>query len=227
MKVKVIVIDADHTLHEFDKKKKERAYREFYKYLSKKLNIQQEIIGKFFLETVGEIKESKNPKERKREYSLKKTLDKLGLEYSEEIIINSLKIFWNELLNSIIVKEGVIEFLEKYKDSYTIGIFTDEFKEIVEKKLEKVFGKWKKYFKFLITPEITNEMKPSEKYYDKILEITNVKEKEVAVFGNSWEKDLRIAKDKGIFTVLISNKKKGFPDIFVKDFKELDEKKIF
>ncbi|HIE41419.1 MAG TPA: HAD family hydrolase, partial [Candidatus Aenigmarchaeota archaeon] len=129
--------------------------------------------------------------------------------------------------NEIIVKEGVIEFLEKYKDSYTIGIFTDEFKEIVEKKLEKVFGKWKKYFKFLITPEITNEMKPSEKYYDKILEITNVKEKEVAVFGNSWEKDLRIAKDKGIFTVLISNKKKGFPDIFVKDFKELDEKKIF
>ena len=149
-----------------------------------------------------------------------KTLDKLGVEYSEELIKDALKIFWEEVLNTVTPKNGVIEFVEKHKDKCII-VFTDEFREIVEKKLEKIFGNWKKYFRFLITPEITKEMKPSEKYYEKILEITKAKPEEIIVIGDSWKRDLKIAREIGMKTVLISEEKQGNPDIFVKDFKDL------
>jgi len=221
-KYKVIAVDADNTLYELNAKP---AYERFFSYLSEKLNINRDILEKTFLEVVGQVKKSKNPEERKREYSLKKTLDKLGVKYSEELIKESLKIFWDEVLNTITPKNGVIEFIEKHKDKYII-VFTDEFKEIVEKKLEKAFGDWRKYFRYLITPEVTKEMKPSEKYYKKILEITKAKPEEIIVIGDSWEKDLKIAKDMGMKTVLISEEKQGDPDVFVKDFKELEQKRI-
>lgn len=224
MQIKVIAIDADHTLYELDTK---LAYEKFFSYLSEKLNVKREILEKSFLETLEEVKKSKKPEERRREYCLKKTLDKLGVKYSDEVVLSSLRIFWVEVLNSLAPKNGVIEFVQKYKDKYTIGIFTDEFREIVERKLEKVFGNWKECFKFLITPEATKEMKPSEKYYERILEITKARAEEVAVIGDSWERDLKIAKEKGMITVLVSNEKEGSPDIFVKDFKELEKKKVF
>ena len=223
MKIKAIAIDADHTLYELNTK---TAYEKFFSYLSGKLNVNRNILEKTFLEITEQVKKSKNPEERKREYCLKKTLDKLGIEYSEELIKDALKIFWEEVLNTITPKNGVIEFVEKHKDKYII-VFTDEFREIVEKKLEKIFGNWKKYFRFLITPEITKEMKPSEKYYEKILEITKAKPEEIIVIGDSWERDLKIAKEMGMKTVLISEEKQGFPEIFVKDFKELEKNKLF
>lgn len=224
MQIKVIAMDADHTLYELDTK---IAYKRFFLYLSEKLNVKREILEKTFLETLEEVKKSKKPKERRREYCLKKTIDKLGVKYSDEVVPNSLRIFWDEVLNSLVPKRGVIEFVQKYKEKYTIGVFTEEFRKVIEEKLEKVFGNWKKSFKFLITSEDTEEMKPSEKYYEKILEITKVRAEDVVVIGDSWKKDLKIAKEKRMITVLVSNEKEGSPNIFVKDFKELDEKKVF
>lgn len=220
MKIKVIAIDADHTLYEIFT---EKAYEKFFSYLSKELDIEAETLKEVFFEKLEEIKKLKEPEKRRREYCLKKTLEKLNVKYSQDIISSSLKIFWNEVLNSLKPKKGVIDFVEKCSKNYILGVFTDEFKEIVEEKLEKVFGNWKEYFKFLITPEDVGEMKPSEKYYEKTLEITKARAEEIAVIGDSWERDLKIAKEKGMVTILIAEKKEGNPDFFVKDFEELEK----
>ncbi len=224
MEIKVIAIDADHTLYELDTKV---AYEKFFSFLSHALNISRESIQETFEKILDEIKKSKEPEKRRREYCLELALKELNVKYTKEIVTDSLKIFWNEVIKSLVLKKGVLEFVEAYKKKYILGVFTDEFRKIVEPKLRKVFGNWENYFRFLITPEVTGEMKPSRKYYEAIIEQTNVLPEEIAVIGDSWERDLKLAKDMGFFTVLISEKKEGNPDIFVKDFEELMEKKVF
>ncbi len=225
MKIKAIFFDADHTLYEIPESAKKKAYEKFFSFLSKELKIPRENLEKTFFEVIEKVKKSKKPEKRRREYCLKKVLEKLGVEENENTNNKALEIFWEEILKGIKPKKGVLEFIQEMKKRYILGIFTDEFCRIVEKKLEKIFGNRKKYFKFLITPELTREMKPSLKFYEKILELTKLKPEEILVVGDSWERDLALAKKIGMKTALIAKERAGKPEYFAKNFEEF--RKLF
>jgi putative hydrolase of the HAD superfamily len=220
-KLKVIAFDADHTLYEIETKE---AYEKMFAYLSEVIGIEKAKIEEVFrseLEKLLSSANAKDPEKRRREYVILKTAEVLGVSIEKKEIENSLEIFWNSVLESLTPKEGVVEFLEYFKDRIIMGVFTDEFREIVTRKLHKAFGEWQNYFRFLITPEDTGEMKPSLNYYTKILELTKERPESILVVGDSWERDLKLAKEIGMKTALVSEKYQGMPDFFVKDFHEL------
>ncbi len=221
-KIRAVVCDADHTLYKLSS---QEAYSKMFSFLSEKTGIKKCVIEITFKDELKKLlssPEAKNPEKRKRDNFLKYILNKLNVEVSENEIIKAIEIFWNDVCKTLEPNESVFEFLEKTgKRGITLGVFTDEFRKNLIKKLNRVFGEWEKYFDFLITPEDTGEMKPSEKYYEKILEITRCSPEKILVIGDSWERDLMLAKQYGMITVLISEKYEGDPDIYAKDFCEL------
>ena len=221
-KIRAIVCDADHTLYKLSS---QEAYSKMFSFLSQKTGIKKCVIEITFKEEMRKLlssTEAKNPEKRKRDNFLKYVLNKLNVELPENEIRKVIEMFWNEACKTLKPNECVFEFLEKTrKKGITLGVFTDEFRENLIKKLNRVFGEWKRYFDFLITPEDTGEMKPSEKYYEKILEITRCSSEKILVIGDSWERDLMLAKQYGMITVLISEKYEGNPDIYAKSFCEL------
>ncbi len=221
-KIRAVVCDADHTLYKLSS---QEAYSKMFSFLSQKTETKKRVIEITFKEELRKLlssPEAKNPEKRKRDNFLKYVLNKLNVELPENEIRKVIEMFWNEVCKTLEPNECVFIFLEKTrKRGITLGVFTDEFRENLVKKLNRIFGEWKRYFDFLITPEDTGEMKPSEKYYEKILEITRCSSEEILVIGDSWERDLMLAKQYGMITVLISEKYEGNPDIYVKSFCEL------
>jgi len=220
--IRAVVCDADHTLYELSS---QEAYSKMFSFLSEKTGIKKCVIEITFKEELRKLlssPEAKNPEKRKRDNFLKHVLNKLNVKFSENEMKRAIEIFWDEVCKTLEPNECVYDFLEKTKKKgITLGIFTDEFRENLIRKLNKVFGEWERYFDFLITPEDTGEMKPSEKYYEKILKITKHSSEKILVIGDSWERDLMFAKQYGMITVLISEKYEGNPDIYAKNFCEL------
>lgn len=204
--IKAIIFDADGTLY---KVKTEKAYKKMFLWLDNKTGINSEKLEKKFKEIVNEILNSdpKNPAKRKRKYSLKKTLTHFNIK--SELTEEALQIFWNQIIKDLEFSEETKQIIEKLNKKYILVIASEEFKENLELKLNKIFSDYKKYFSLLVTPELTNEMKPSEKFYQIALERLNLKPEEFLVIGDNWQKDLELAKNLGMKTILINKEKEG------------------
>ncbi len=212
--VKAIFFDADGTL--YDLKLKE-CYDKMFEEISKRSDVAKDLVEKVFYEELEKVKKINEPQKRKREYLMEIVFEKLRIKEDVSYFLN---IFWDCVLKNLKKKEGLDEFLKECKNREIIlGIFSEEFEQWLIKKIEKITDK--NIFSYFITPEITGSMKPSEFFYEKILEFTGFNPKEIMVVGDSWEKDLKLAKNYGMFTVLISEKPEGNPDIIVKNYKEL------
>lgn len=220
--IRAVVCDADHTLYKLSS---QEAYSKMFSFLSEKTGIKKCVIEITFKKEREKLlfsTEAKNPEKRERKNFLKYVLNKLNVKLPENEIRKAIEMFWGEVCKTLEPNDCVYDFLEKIKKKgITLGVFTDEFRENLIRKLNKVFGEWERYFDFLITPEDTGEMKPSEKYYEKILEITRYSPEKILVIGDSWEKDLMLAKQYGMITILVSEKYEGNPDIYAKSFCEL------
>ena len=198
--IKVIVFDADNTLYKVNAK---NAYEKMFEFLSKKTGVEKALLKEKWEKILSKVKHSKNPEKRTREYSLNLLLKEFGIQTPErEIIEKALKIFWSTVAEELkpLIDKREVENLSK---KYTLVIASDEFRKPLEIKLSAVFGDWRKYFRFLITPEDAREMKPSQKYYRIVLEKLNVKPKEVLVVGDSLHRDLLPAKEMGMKTATL------------------------
>mgnify|MGYP006268202655 CR=1 FL=1 len=70
-------------------------------------------------------------------------------------------------------------------------------------------------------PEDVKTMKPSKKYYELVIKKTNLRDNEIIVVGDSWERDLKPAKDIELKTVLLSNIRNGSPNYFIEDITKI------
>ena len=203
--IKAILFDADNTLY---KVHKEKAYEEMLKFLFKKLNVHETTVRKKYEEIIADVKKHNDPKKRQREYSLSLLLKEFGSN-DPRIIKEALDIFWKYVLKDleVLIANDKIKDLSK---KYTLAIASDEFRKSLEMKLDKIFGDWKKYFKFLITPEDTNEMKPSMKYYEMALIKFKMRQDEILIVGDSLERDIEPAIRFGLKALL--------PEDFTKEF---------
>ena len=219
--LKALIFDADNTLY---KSNKEQAYGEMYRFLSKKTGIDQDKIKSVHKRIIESVKSSSVPTMRRYDYSLNLALEEMGIENANKLAREAVGLFWKNILNDLTATPGTLDSIKDLKKYFRLVIATDEFPDIVDKKLRKVFGQWKEYFDFVITPEDVGIMKPSKTYYTLVLQRLGVSNNEVAVIGDSWYRDLQPAAELGMTTVLIAQKKEGKPDIWLKSMEGITDK---
>jgi putative hydrolase of the HAD superfamily len=209
--IKAIFFDADNTLYKLNSK---RAYQNLFGYLSQKIKIPPKKIEKKWqgiLDSVlNDSKKSLSSHYRHRLYPIKETLKFYGFnkKKSELITKKSLNKFFDDLAEDMKFEKNLKNLIKELKKKYKLIIFTEEFKEYLPKKLNRIFGDWKKYFLFAVTPNIIKTMKPSEKYFRYGLKKLKLKPSEVIVIGDSLERDIVPAKKMGIKTFHIKQKGK-------------------
>jgi putative hydrolase of the HAD superfamily len=207
--IKAIFFDADNTLYKLNSK---RAYQNLFGYLSEESEISPKKIKKKWQEILDEIlnnpKKSMSPHYRHRLYLIKETLKFFGFSQkkSETLAKKAMNKFFDDLVQDIKFEKNLKNLIKELKKKYKLIIFTEEFKGYLSKKLNKIFGNWKKYFLFAITPDTIETMKPSEKYFRYALKKLKLKPSEVIVIGDSLERDIIPAKRIGIKTFQVEQK---------------------
>lgn len=204
--LKAIIFDADGTLY---KVKNKRAYLLAADFLRAKTHISSEKIYKEWKETVEKIKSSpadlSNPAKRQRQYTLEKTLLALGAKKNVKSLAHkALKIFWDAIIEDLEIFPASEKTIKNLSRDYMLVVASEEFRENLIMKLNRVFGSWEKYFKFLITPEDTGIMKPSGKYCLLATKKLNLLPGEALAVGDSEERDLAPAKKLGLKTLELS-----------------------
>ena len=207
--IKAIFFDADNTLYKLNSK---RAYQKLFKYLSQEIKTPPKNIKKKWQEILDNIldnpEKSLSPYYRNRLYPIKKTLKFYGLseKKAEALSKKALNKFFDAIVEDIKFEKNLKELIKELKKRHKLIIFTEEFKKYLPKKLNRIFGDWKKYFLFAITPDKVKTMKPSEKYFRYGLKKLKLKPPEVIVIGDSLERDIVMAKKIGIKTFRIKQK---------------------
>lgn len=160
--------------------------------------------------------------------SAKYLIENYNLEISLEEIKNRFyEIVKYKYENTIYLKEGVVEFLEKCKkNNIKMAILTAsnrEISEIVLKRLDIL-----KYFDFIMTTEEENLTKKDEKIYIRALKKLNASIKETAIFEDMLY-SLEISNSIGIMTIGVFDKSsikdiekiKKNSNLFIYSFKDL------
>lgn len=160
--------------------------------------------------------------------SAKYLIENYNLEISLEEIKNRFyEIVKYKYENTIYLKEGVEEFLEKCKkNNIKMAILTAsnrEISEIVLKRLDIL-----KYFEFIMTTEEENLTKKDEGIYIKALKKLNSSIKETAIFEDMLY-SLEISNSIGIMTIGVFDKSsikdiekiKKTSNLFIYSFKDL------
>jgi putative hydrolase of the HAD superfamily len=199
--IKAILFDADYTLYQIQSNP---AYDALYSFLGMSLHLSQEKIRAAHRAQIDKVKNSKDPEKRRYAFALTWALEHLGAPNSEGLAEQALVLFWEEIVANLSWESDILDTFGALKKKYRLAIASDECPENLERKLNKVFGKWPDFFEFLITPRETGEMKPSMLYYQLALRKLGLKPAEVLVVGDSLERDIRPAQAWGCHAWLVS-----------------------
>jgi len=207
--IKAIIFDADGTLYGV---RTERAYRAAADLLEIHTGVKADKILAEWKNTIKKIKSNasdvQDAGKRDRRYALKKTLEALELqsENADKIVGKMMDIFWRTAIEDLEVSSFCLSAVKELDKKYVLAVASEEFKENLVRKLNRAFGSWEKYFKFLVTPEDTGAMKPSEKYYIEVMKKLNLSPPEILAVGDSEERDIAPAKKLGIKTLIFNFK---------------------
>jgi len=219
--IKAIIFDADKTLYSINT---EGAYAELYKYIASQVDDNITKIRDRHKELKESVKHELDPKKRNYEYPISILLSEYDKD-TKDIIREAMRIFWDKIIDDLEETPTTIITILELKDKYALAITSDEFRPVLEKKLERIFRSHIDSFSFIITPEDTGTMKPSKTYYELALKKLKVKPEEAIVVGDSYQRDLAPAKTLGIKTVLLANTedsdKDGNPDFRINKMIEL------
>lgn len=221
--IKAIIFDADNTLY---KVRNEKAYDAMFSILEKETGKKAGALKRAWKEIVAGILNSgdRSLKSRSREYSLGLLLEKSGISdkmRAGKITDSALSAFWKEILLDLDSGNETKRALSALKEKYILAVASDEFRKYLELKLNRAFGDWRRYFKFVVSAEDAGELKPSENFSKRCLRLLKMEPSDVLFVGDSWERDLEPAKRLGLATVLVADEKNGAPDYFVKNIDEL------
>ncbi len=219
--IKAIIFDADKTLYNINT---EGAYSELYKYIASQVDDSITKIRNRHKELKDSVKKEMDPKKRSYEYPITILLSEYDKD-TKDIIQEAMRIFWDRIIEDLEETPTSIITVLELKDKYTLAIASDEFRPVLDKKLERIFRSHIDSFSFIITPEDTGTMKPSKAYYEIALKKLKVHPNEAIVVGDSYLRDLAPAKSLGIKTVLLchtkDSDKDGNPDYRIKKMIEL------
>ncbi|MBI2040978.1 MAG: HAD-IA family hydrolase [DPANN group archaeon] len=219
---KAIIFDADKTLYSPNTSS---AYDAQFTYLEKEFNIEKTLLLSAYKTKISTIILSgiRDLKQRSREFSIAETLKQFGIKTDNKIINTSIDIFWQNVLSQMNFSEQASALLEGLKKKYLLAVFSDEYKNNLHAKLSKLLGNWENYFKFALSCEDAGELKPSSNYYKKILDKLALEPKNIMIIGDSWRRDLELAKQIGFKTVLLTDVPEGNADFYINNIIQIKD----
>lgn len=113
---------------------------------------------------------------------------KINAANAEEISQKYLEIYMNQCFTFPNIKQ-ILEYL---KPKYELGILSNGFANIQERKLHNL--KLTAYFKYFIYSGEVGAMKPYPKIFQEAMRIANARAHEIAYIGDSYEDDIKGAK---------------------------------
>lgn len=209
-----IFFDADNTLYP-SRRAARKADLKVMKYLATQTSYQPKRLYQYWREKiVKKLRESKIPRERRRQYSYQKLIRQFKLKKSAK---KAFLIFRTELIQSLKVSPYLKPILAKLP-GYKKVVVSEDNRDLLAFKLKKLdLGK---YFDLVIAAETIGVMKPSPLYFQYGLEKLKLFPQEVVMIGDEWEKDLKVAFDLGLRTI-IWGKEDRRAHRSIKDFREL------
>ena len=192
-----VIFDLDNTLYDYDVCNK-KAIEKVADYIGYKGNFNKiyvEVTKKYKLET-GNTAASHN-----RFNYFKWIKEHLKLDFS---LTKVNDLFWETYISHMELFEGVIDFLNFLKNNnIKIGLLTDFQTEYQYRKLEKLGIL--EYFDVIVTSEEVGIEKPSTKGFQYCLSKLGELPGKTIMIGDSMERDIKGAKDTGIYPIKFSN----------------------
>ena len=220
----VVVLDADNTLYP-TKRAARAGYTALYEFVSERTGISKQKLKRTHKRIIQGLQTSHNPSKRSKKYSIMLLLEELT---PTKVSLGNAgwKIFWNAVISKMKPAASARAVIKRLSgEGFTLIIASDEFRAPLRMKLEKTLGKIAlstRIHRTLITPERTGSMKPSKKYCELAFkQFRKVPPARFVFVGDSWERDLKLAKGFGAKTVLVSQSKSGNPDCWVKSIRSL------
>ncbi len=192
--IRCIVFDADNTLYQTRSAAK-TADMAAMNVLRETTNVSAADLYDEFKRVVDQIKTNPDPKIRHRLYSY----SLLSKEHGVEIADKMYAAFSKKLLEEIKPMPGIESLLKNLVERFELWVLTEDNRAMTLNKLTTL--RINEYFKNIISSDDTMSMKPSEKYFDTLLQ--KFKPEEIMVLGDSYEKDLAIPEKLGMRTLLI------------------------
>lgn len=221
--VQAVVFNAENTLYT---PVTEAAYKRKFKHVSEETGVPVERVEEIWEAELDKLVNTRDADVHNPEAVLKRTLTELEFDETERETLarDAVDVFWNQLQEDVKLKQGVETVVKRLRDYYRIlAVTEDEFRQPLEMQLNQVFGDWREYFDFVVTPEDTGLMKPSGVYYSTILAETRFAPEDVIVIGNDWHHDLKPAQNLGMKTVLVAARNTGNPDVHVESLEHVEE----
>lgn len=196
-----IIFDADHTLYNPDA---DRAYEEKFRFLSERTGVDEEELAEAWEAVIAAKDDNDKPGMVYRKTLIGDMLEKVGADADEELVEEAYELFWETVVEDLEYDEGLVEMLERLAERFDVlAIATDEFPEALHMKLYTVFEDPDALFADIVTPRDVGVMKPSPKFYRRILDHHGIAPENAAMVGDSWDRDLEPAKELGMTTVLV------------------------
>jgi len=220
--ITTLIFDADGTLYRTNT---EQAYQEMIETRAAETGKQAEQITKQWKTHLDELKKSDDPADRHRATPIERALEDLGVNNIErgQIIKEALDVFWEQVVADLEIDAAVPEIFAEVDDAGIKQMFvaSDEFRIPLEKKLAAAEAYWDSQFDEIVTPETVDAMKPSPKFITYLIERYDLDPSSCMVIGDSWERDLKAAADKGMKTILKAENVSGNPDHTITTLDEL------
>lgn len=201
--LRAIIFDADNTVYNTSKIAKEADIAAM-KYFAGQTNKDYEVLYDYWkTKILPKVSKLKDPNKRHRRYSY----ELLAKKFRIRDVQGGFLVFLEALKNNIEFNLGFRELLPYLKD-FKLALLTEDNFDLLEVKLKKL--KLNNIFDVIINSNDLDVMKPSEKYFTKVLEKLDLSPSECLFVGDNYKKDLEIAKKNGANVVLFSYEpKKG------------------
>jgi HAD superfamily hydrolase (TIGR01549 family) len=204
MLIKGIIFDLDNTIYDYNNAHK-KALEILFKYLKKTYNLNKEINYKKFNDIITNNLGKCTASSHNKILTFKLICEDLDILPNKLLEIN--EIYHNAFLKNMILYDNIIEFLELCKkNSIKICILTDYILEFTYKKLENlnIFN----YIDSVITSEEIGYDKPNKLMFYAALDKLKLKNHEVIMIGDNYEKDIIGSNSINIFALWFAKNNK-------------------
>ncbi|MDY6766203.1 MAG: HAD family hydrolase [Candidatus Nanohaloarchaea archaeon] len=197
--MKSIIFDADHTLYTPEA---DRAYENKFAFLAEQTGVDEDDLSESWAAVVEAADHSSSTVYRKD--LIRQMLDRVGIDAADELVDTAYELFWETVIEDLTYEEGVSDMLHRLNQEFEVlAIATDEFPEALEMKLSTVFDDPRALFDEIVTPEDTDEMKPSQEFFRQILDSHGIDPADAVMVGDSWDRDLAPAAALDMTTVMV------------------------
>jgi uncharacterized cofD-like protein/HAD superfamily hydrolase (TIGR01549 family) len=187
--LRAIVFDADNTVYETKKSAKTADMRAMT-FFAKQTNKKPGELYDYWKQIVSKLVKEQDPKKRERIHSY----NLLAKKFSLKNVQKGYALFKEELIKNISLSPGFKELVPSLSD-YKLALVTEDSRDLLEAKLKRF--KLNVFFDVVICSEDIGRMKPHPKYVELVLEKLDVSASECLFVGDNYEKDLKIAEQKG------------------------------